>query len=130
MASAVDPVVGIAQALSIVIGATAAAALAPHLVVLISGLAGGVIGLMSWRRCSIGMGTLYVLGMGCMAWLFAGSLSELLSIPWPALSDRRFLSPIALLIGAIGHRWPRVGRWALGLARTLIESAIKREASK
>jgi hypothetical protein len=130
MASAVDPVVGIAQALSIVIGATAAAALAPHLVVLISGLAGGVVGLMSWRKCSIAMGALYVLGMGAMAWLFAGSLAELLSIAWPALSDRRLLSPIALLIGAIGHRWPGVARWALGLGRTLIESAIKREASK
>lgn len=130
MANAVDPVVGVAQALSIVIGTAAAAALAPHLVVLVSGLAGGIIGLMSWRKCSIWMGALYVIGMGCMAWLFAGSLSELLASFWPVFADRRFLSPIALVIGVIGHRWPSVGRWALGLGRTLIESAVKREASK
>lgn len=130
MPGPVDPEVGIAQVLSLFVGSALAATLAPHLVVLIAGLAGGVIGLMSWRKCSIGMGALYVLGMGGMAWLFAGSLSELLAVLWPVFSDRRFLAPLSLLIGAIGHRWPGVARWALGLGRTLIESAIKREVSK
>lgn len=130
MPSPVDPEVGIAQVLSLFIGSAMAASLAPHLVVVIAGLSGGVIGLMSWRKCSIAMGALYVGGMGFVAWFFTGSLAELLSLALPAVSDRRFLAPLALSIGAIGHRWPAVGRWALGLARTLIESAIKREASK
>lgn len=130
MPSPVDPEVGIAQLLSLFVGSALAASLAPHLVVVIAGLAGGVIGLMSWRKCSIGMGAVYVAGMGLVAWFFTGSLAELLALAWPAVSDRRFLAPIALCIGAIGHRWPGVGRWALGLGRTLIESAIKREASK
>ena len=130
MAGEVEPVIALGQALSVVIGTAAATALAPHLVVLISGLAGGIIGLMSWRKCSIGMGAVYVLGMGTMAWLFTDSVSALLASFWPASEDRRFLGSIALLIGAVGHRWHGVGRWAFGLGRELIESAIKSVASK
>lgn len=125
MSNSADPVVGIAQVLSVFIGASTAAAIAPHLVVLIAGLAGGVLGLMSWRQCSTGEGIRYVLGMGALAWLMAGTAAELAGMLWTHLDDKRLLTPAALSIGWIGHRWPSVGRWAGRLAKASAEAALR-----
>lgn len=126
MSGSVDPVTGVAQILSVFVGAAAAAAIAPHLVVLIAGMAGGVLGLMAWRKCSVFEGIAYVIAAGMGAWLFAGNLAELMTSLWPWLGDRRIVSPVALGIGWVGHRWPQVGRWFAGMLRASAEAALKR----
>jgi hypothetical protein len=125
MSNSADPVVGIAQVLSVFVGAGTAAAVAPHLVVLIAGLAGGVLGLMSWRQCSTREAVLYVLGMGALAWLMAGTAAELAGMLWARLDDKRLLTPAALSIGWVGHRWPAVGRWAGRLIKGSAEAALR-----
>lgn len=128
MASGADPVIGVAQFLSVFVGASVATALAPHLVVLISGAAGGVLGLMSYRQCSAWEGLRYVLAMALLSWLLADSAAEIAASWWSALDDKRILSPVALSIGWVGHRWPSVGRWAGRLVKTAIEAAITKRA--
>ena len=123
MANSADPIAGVAQVLSVFVGATTAAAIAPHLVVVIAGMAGGVLGLMSYRRCSLSEGARYVLGMGSLAWLLAGSASELAAI-WTSLDDKRMLTPAALGIGWVGHRWPAVGKWIGRLVKASAEEAL------
>lgn len=124
MANSVDPVAGVAQVLSVFISASAAAAIAPHLVVVIAGLAGGILGLMSWRQCTAYEGARYVLGMAALAWLMAGSLAELAAVVWVSVDDKRMVTPAALGIGWVGHRWPSVGRWVGRLLKASIEAAF------
>jgi hypothetical protein len=124
MASSADPIAGVAQVLSVFIGAATAAVVAPHLVVFIAGAAGGVFGLMSWRQCTVFEGLGYVAGMGLLAWLLAGSLAEAAGALWPFIGDRRGLAPVALAVGWVGHRWPDVGRWLGRLFKRWAEAAI------
>lgn len=124
MANSADPVVGLAQFLSVFVGATTAAAIAPHLVVVIAGMSGGVLGLMSYQRCTLVEGARYVLGMGALAWLLAGSAAEVAAATW-ALDDKRLLAPVALGIGWIGHRWPKVGFWLGRLLKASVEQALR-----
>lgn len=105
MATGVDPVVGLGQLLTVFVGATAASMVAPHLVVLIAGMAGGVLGLMSYRKAGVWRGLGYVLGMGLMAWLLAGWLADLL-IKQGLTDDKLAVTPVAIVIGWVGHRWP------------------------
>ena len=128
MSSGVDPVIGVAQVLAIFVGASTAALVAPHLVVIIAGIAGGILGLMSWRPCTSFEAIRYVCGMCALSWLFAGSASEIISI-YAAVEDKRIVSPIALAIGWTGHRWPKIAIWFVKLARTFIETAIKGKPS-
>lgn len=130
MANGADPIAGMAQVLSVFVGAATAAVIAPHAVVFIAGAAGGVFGLMSWRQCSAWEGMGYVGGMGLLAWLLTGSLAEAAGIVWPFLADHRGLAPIALAVGWVGHRWPSVGRWLGQLARRWAEAAITNRTPK
>lgn len=130
MSNDADPIVGVAQALSVFVGAATAAAIAPHAVVMIAGSTGAVFGLMGWRQCSVWEGLGYVFGMAGVAWLMTGSLAELAGAMWPMFGDRRGLAPIALGIGWIGHRWPDVGRWLARLAKRWAEAAIRNEKAK
>ncbi len=124
MPSGVDPVVGLAQILAVFVGASTAAIIAPHLVVVIAGAAGGVLGLMSWRACSTWEGVRYVMGMCALAWLFTGSAAELITL-YVHVEDKRLVTPVALLIGWVGHRWPAVGKWAGRLAKASAEAALR-----
>lgn len=130
MANGADPIVGVAQVLSVFVGAATAAVIAPHAVVFIAGAAGGVFGLMSWRQCSAWEGLGYVIGMGCLAWLLTGSVAEGVALMVPAAGDTRHLAPIALAVGWVGHRWPAVGRWIGSLARRWAEAAITNRTPK
>lgn len=124
MSSGVDPVIGVAQVLAVFVGSATAAIIAPHLVVVIAGGAGGVLGLMSWRACSAWEGLRYVVGMGGLAWLFAGSAAEAATI-YTHIEDKRLIAPVALTIGWIGHRWPAVGAWVGRMTRSAVETAMK-----
>lgn len=130
MPNGADPIAGVAQVLSVFVGAATAAAIAPHAVVIIAGAAGSVFGLMSWRQCTTREGLGYVIGMCSLAWLMTGSIAEILGLIWPVIGDRRGLAPIALCIGWVGHRWPDLGRWLARLAKRWAEAAIESGKSK
>lgn len=119
-----DPIVGAQQLLALFFGASTAAILAPHLVVVIAGMAGGVLGLMSYRRSTLSEALRYVIGMGALAWLLAGTGAELAAMTSHRLDDKRLLTPVALGIGWVGHRWPGVGRWMGRMLRTFVESSL------
>lgn len=124
MSTGVDPVVGLGQVLAVFVGASTAAVIAPHLVVLIAGVAGSVLGLMSWRSCTFLEGVLYISGMCSLAWLFSGTLSEAMAAYFH-VADNRMISPAALVIGWIGHRWSDVAKWAGRVAKSVIEQALE-----
>jgi hypothetical protein len=126
MSGSVDPVVGVAQVLSVFVGAATAAAIAPHLVVLIAGMAGGVLGLMSWRKSAIWEGVVYVTLAGIGAWVFTGTAADFIYQYLPSTADKRLIAPLAFCIGFVGHRWTQVFRWATRIARSTAEEALKR----
>jgi len=124
MASGVDPVIGLGQVLAVFVGASTAAIIAAHLVVLIAGGAGAVLGLMSWRTCTLAEALRYLVGMSALAWLFSGAAAELLA-GYLQVEDKRMVLPVALGIGWIGHRWPDVAKWFGRLAKSFVETAFR-----
>lgn len=130
MSAGADPVIGIAQVLSVFVGAAAAALIAPYLLVFIAGCAGGILGLMDWRKCTLLEGSAYVVCMGGMSWLFAGTSAEFIAAHWMAIEDKRLLAPVATGIGWIGHRWPRIGAWFGRIAKKALEAAMTGGVSK
>ncbi len=45
---------------------------------------------------------------------------------WLGWDHKWLLGPVAALIGGIGHDWPRVGAWLLGLVGRGIEALVQR----
>lgn len=116
-----DPAIIVAKILALFIGLELAQVIAPHLLVIVAGVLGGVFGLMEWRRCTWWEAIGYVLSMTAVAWLFAGTASATLA-PYIGLDVQAVpVTLSAMAIAWIGHRWPSVGRWLLGIVRTLIE---------
>lgn len=121
-----DPAVGLAKLLALLIGTELALALAPQLAVFLGGCAGGVIGLMAWRQCSRIEGCGYVVGMGFLAWMLTGMLTALLIGETQTLADKQIASGVAVSIGAIGHRWPLFAKHLRGLLLVALRSGGKR----
>lgn len=117
-----DPIALVAKLLAIMIGIELAAIAAPHVVIILAGAIGSVFGLMAWRTCSRPEAAGYVIAMTCVAWLFAGSVAQVLTAQAGLDAPGPLLAPAAAAIGWIGHRWPAVGAWALMRAKKLIES--------
>lgn len=116
-----DPAVVIAQVLGIFIGVTLANALAPHVVIIAAGAVGSTFGLMGWRQCTRMEAFGYVLAFTAASWLFAGSAASLVADWWHISEPTKLFAPCAAGIGWIGHRWERVGEWAGGVLRSVIE---------
>lgn len=120
-----DPVVGLAKALSLVIGAGAAEWVAPQLGIFLAGVAGGGIGVMGWRKCTRTEAGIYIIASGLFAWLFASMLSGWAHVAWPSLDGvNNVTHGCALMIGGVGHRWPNVAKWAGRLIRTMVEAML------
>lgn len=125
MDQSTDPAVLIAKLLSLLVSASTAAILAPHLVIVIAGATGASVGLMGWRKCTIPEGLAYIILFSSASWLFAGSMAEVFVHLWVGLDDKRIVTPAAAGIGAVGHRWPSVANWIGGLFKAAAEAAIK-----
>lgn len=120
-----DPIYALAKVLGLFVTAATAEILAPMLGMLLAGMVGGVFGVMSWRKCSRWEAACYVLTAGIGAWLFAVALAALAVALWPALSQYPNLYQLsALAIGAVGHHWPSIIKWAGRLVKASAEAAI------
>jgi ABC-type uncharacterized transport system permease subunit len=120
-----DPIYALAKILGLFVTAATAEILAPMLGMLLAGMVGGVFGVMSWRKCTRWEAGCYVLTAGFGAWLFAAGLAALAVAFWPQLRDYPQLYQLsALLIGAVGHRWPDIFKWAGRLIKASVEAAV------
>lgn len=118
-----DPIVLLAKLLSLFVTATTAEMIAPQLGIFIAGAVGGVFGVMSWRKSTRLEAVRYVILAACAAWFFATVAAWAIVSVWPKLSESANLYQLcALGVGAVGHRWPAVIGWAVGLAKTKIEA--------
>ena len=117
-----DTVTVIAKVLAIWLGIEAARIVAPHLVILLAGMIGAVFALMSWRQSTRAEAFGYVAVFTLLAWLFAGNAAVLLATYWKLDSAEHLLSPVALGIAWIGHRWSDIGKRALLLLRKALET--------
>lgn len=117
-----DPaIVFIGKLLALFVGVELANIIAPQLVIIVGAVAGASFGLADWRQCTRLEAFGYVLSFSSLAWLLAGSVSTSLGA-WFQVENAQFLlSPCAIGIGWVGHRWPKVGAWAAGIARSIIE---------
>lgn len=123
----IDPVIGLAKALALIVGASTAEWLAPQLGVFLAGVAGGGIGVMGWRKCSRVEACLYALFSGVFAWLFASMLAGWASVVFPSLAQAENITHAsALIIGGVGHRWPAVAKWVGSTIRAAVEAALIR----
>jgi putative flippase GtrA len=106
--------------------------IAAHYVVLIvAALIGGAWSLgqrpaQSWPRAMLFLmlvsGTAAMLTTGLATLLARWLPGELGGIAW-------LVAPVALCIGAIGHRWPDVGRWLIGRVGRKIDVRIDGDRS-
>ena len=116
-----DPIALVGKLLAIFIGIELAALAAPHVVIILAGMVGSVFGLMAWRTCSRIEAAGYVVAMTCVAWLFAGTVAQVLSAQAGFDAPGPLLAPAAAAIGWIGHRWPAVGAWTAERAKRFVE---------
>lgn len=117
-----DPtVVFVAKLLALFIGVEMANILAPQLVIAVGAVAGAYFGLAEWRQSTRLEAFGYVLSFASLGWVLAGTTAALLA-GWFHIDNAQFLlSPCAIGISWVGHRWPRVGEWIGGVIRTIVE---------
>lgn len=123
MAGSVDPEAGFAALLSVFVGTAAAAQWAPHLTVFFVGMAGGVLGVMSWRKCTRREAIAYVLAMGLFAWLLAQYAASVLGAVWKPAGGPNAILLCALCIGWVGHRWELILKAATKRIKGAIDGA-------
>lgn len=95
----------------------------PYVVIAIAAVLGGF-----WNATSRPPGSrLGVIGVLCGTLV----LALLITVPIAEWASIRFgthlhgwLAPVALVVGGIGSKWPRVFSWGVGLGRRVIEATI------
>lgn len=117
-----DPtVIFVAKLLALMIGVEMANVVAPQLVIAAGALAGAYFGLADWRQSSRLEAFGYVLSFAAVGWLLAGTLAAVMAAAFHIENTQLLMSPCAIGIGWVGHRWPKVGEWAGGVIRAVIE---------
>lgn len=97
-----NPVAAFAAVLSIFLSERIATAVAPHLAVLIAGMAGAYFGLSAWRKCTRFEAAVYIVGFGCWAWFLSAMAASVLQ---EAGQHSPYLPQLcAAAIGWLGHR--------------------------
>lgn len=122
-----DPIVALAKLLSIFVSAAVAEVIAPQLGAFLAGVVGGSLGVMTWRKCTRREAFGYVVLAGLSAWLFSFALARVAADVWPVIAGNPNLHQLAaLVIGAVGHRWPAVGRYLGRLTKAAAQEALTR----
>jgi hypothetical protein len=106
------------------LGPDAARMVGPYVVILVGALLGS-----AWSASRRGEETVRATSGHLLRHV---GLALLLTVPgawaasaWLGWEVNWLLGPVAALIGGIGHDWPRVGTWAAGLARYVIETLLR-----
>lgn len=117
-----DPtILFVAKLLALVIGVEMANLVAPQLVIGAGAVAGAYFGLADWRQSTRLEAFGYVMSFAAVGWLLAGTVANLAAM-WLNIDNAQLLvSPCAIGIGWVGHRWPRVGLWLGGVLRAAID---------
>lgn len=97
----------------------------PYGVILLGACLGGAWATTRRPESGAVSSLLYMAGVVGIALLVTVPLSELVASHW-GLESRWTLGPVAAIVGGIGHDWPKVGAWALSLAKQVVESTIGR----
>lgn len=98
-----NPIQVIAWVLSVFLAERIAAAVAPHIAVIIAGCAGAYFGLSSWRKCTRAEAVRYILGFGAWAWFFSAMVASMITDS--AVQHSPYVVQIcAAALGWLGHR--------------------------
>lgn len=117
-----DPtVIFVAKLLALLIGVEMANIIAPQLVIAAGALAGAYFGLADWRQSTRLEALGYIVSFAMLGWVLAGTAAAVVAA-WLHIENTQFLlSPCAIGISWVGHRWPRVGGWIGGVIRTVVD---------
>lgn len=116
-----DPVAVAALLASIIFGPELAAIIGPYAVILLSSLVGAAWAL-GRRDTSVKLNACwFVLRLAATAMLVTVPLAALIGrLTWGGDASW-MLAPIALIVGAVGDDWPRVGQWAFSCLGRVFE---------
>lgn len=106
----------------------AAAVIGPYAVILLGAVLGAAIsaGLRPPEARASTLG--HMLVWTGLALVLTVPASQILAAYMPqSVRVQWTLGPMAILIAGIGHRWPDVARWAIGLVRRLAERFVERK---
>ena len=125
----IDIVTVVIALASAAFGPELAAYVGPYAVILLGALLGA-----AWSASRKEPGT-RVSTLGHIALMVGWAL--MVTVPTALLAGKAFgweskwlLGPVAVVIAGIGHDWPAVGKWALGLARSAIERVVQRKGEQ
>lgn len=113
--------------LTVILGPAMAGVVGPYAVILLASLVGGGWALGRREPASRTSGALFLLLIAGTAAMVTNGLALLVaSLIGANLADVNWLlAPIALCVGAVGHDWPKVGRWLVGRAGRFIDVLIE-----
>jgi len=95
----------------------------PYAVILLGAILGGALS-ASRRGAATRVETLgYMALVVILALLVTVPLAEVTAahIPVARVEPRVLFAPVAAIVAGIGHDWPNVGRWVVGLVRGMVE---------
>lgn len=102
-------------------GTEMAAYLGPYSVIAAGGAAGACIALSRSEQTSTIRACIFVALMTCISLMLTVSAAELIHYAFPVLEVKWLLTPVAIMIGAIGQDWPPIGRWIISRIGRIFE---------
>jgi len=116
-----DPVNVLIALGSVLFGSQLAGIIGPYAVIIIAATVGASWSLGSRAPTTRGSAVRYFVLLNATAMVVTVQAANGLAL-WMGLQNTSWLlAPIALLIGGVGDSWPRIARWAVGLAGRVIE---------
>lgn len=108
-----DPVSALSAVAAVLLGPAVAEIIGAYAVIVLAATAGAAWSLGS-RPPNARWNAVGYFGLICItALLVTVNVADLIG-GWLNTEDTRWLlAPIALVIGGVGHAWPRVGRWVI-----------------
>lgn len=109
-----------------VLGPGSAAIVGPYVVILLGAVMGSAWS-ASRRETETRMATLRHMCLHVVLALLVTVPIALWLGKWLDFDDKWLLGPVAAVIGGVGHDWPRVFAWLLGLGGRVLESWAQRK---
>lgn len=117
-----EPTAAVTLLLTAAFGPVLAGIIGPYSVIIICALVGGGWSLSRREPTDRGSATIFLLLITSSATFLTVGASYILNHLWLSLESATWLlAPVSMLIGIIGHDWPRVGKWLVGPISRWIE---------